>query len=302
MEFTAIIPTYHRCATLATTLQRLHACTPPPDAILVHVTAGDDETFQMLEKEHPHIRVVTSDDRAGPGGARNVLLKACGTQWAASFDDDSYPLDAEFFRLAAESVAEHPDAGVISCAIYEKDDEPGAPEPPGMAFQRCIDFANGACLWRRDAFFSTRGHIPLVESWCMEEQDVGLQLFAQGHTVVFAPHLRVFHNSARGHHHQPRIAAASLANIGLLVFLRYPVWLWPLGALQVGRYILWMLRNGRGTSVWKGLAMLPSRCAIYKKERTPLPASTVWRYLTQKRLLQRRIRNHRTIVAEPAST
>ncbi len=297
--FSAIIPTFHRARALAKTLRHLQTCSPPPAETLVHVTVGDDDTFTLLRDEFPWVKVVSSEGLIGPGGARNVLLRACGTAWAASFDDDSHPMDQGFFSMASDAAETHPEAAVISCAIYERDGEPAPGSPPEVRFQRCIDFANGACLWRRDAFLSVRGHVPLSEAWGMEEQDVSLQLFAADLKVVFAPHLRVFHDSERRHHHEPLIASASLANIALLVFLRYPVLLWPLGALQLSRYMIWMLKNGRGGRILSGLAMIPSRCARHRGERTPYPVSTVWRYLKLKRRLQRLIHGHRTFTPDP---
>lgn len=279
----AIVPTTPHSHSLEKTLHRLAACQPPPAEILVHV---DGPPPEWIAGRFPQVKVLTSSGKTGPGGARNRLLREATHAWVASFDDDSSPLDADFFARASDAVEQQREASVIACALFERDEEPAAAQPPPPAFHPCLDFVHCSCLWRRDAFLSTRGHVPLAEAWCMEEQDVGLQLFAQGGKVVFAPHLRVFHDTARAHHNEPRIAAATLANVALLVFLRYPLLLWPLGFLQIARRIAWMTQNGRVGGILPGLCMIPARCWKNRRHRETLPVRSLWRQLILKRRLR----------------
>lgn len=282
----AILPTRDRVDSLAKTLRRLVQCNPAPAEILVHVGEDDAASRELLREQFPQLRVVVGENNTGPGGARNALLKACSHPWAASFDDDSHPIDLDFFAKAQTAIQSQPEAAVIACAIFERDAPPAPMEPPPASFHPCLEFANGGCLWSKAAFLQTRGHVPLRDAWCMEEQDVGLQLFVLGLRVSFAPHLRVYHDSFREHHNQGRVAAASLANTALLAFLRYPPVLWTAGLLQVLRRILWMNRNGRGGAILPGLKAIPSHCLEHRKERTPLPLAKVWLYLRLKRTLR----------------
>ena len=53
----------------------------------------------------------TSESTQGPGGGRNRLIGAATSPLIASFDDDSWPLDRDYFRLAAELFLAHPPCG-----------------------------------------------------------------------------------------------------------------------------------------------------------------------------------------------
>lgn len=282
--FTAIIPTSGRLTALEKTLGVLRWCNPPPVEILVHANGEEAAEVLKLCSNLEFVRTIYTPNCVGPGGARNKLLLEARTEWVASFDDDSYPIDKDFFSLAMDTVSSlSTNDAVVACAIFEKD-APAAPTvPPPASLQRCLDFANGGCLWRRKAFLKTTGFVPLRDAWCMEEQDVGLQLYTKGRNVMFAPHLRVFHDSERLHHTERRIAAATLANVALLVFLRYPISLWPIGLAQIVRRIVWMASNGRKFGIIHGLWMIPSHCLQRLKLRTPLPSKRIWEYLLEKR-------------------
>jgi len=287
IPLTAIIPTAGRAATLEKTILIVLACSPPPSEILVY--ANGPETANAIEvcSRFPNVRALSTPESIGPGGARNALLREARTPWVASFDDDSYPIDQDFFARAAQvTTSLATDVVVVACALFEKDAPPAPPSPPAPGLLPCLDFANGACLWRREAFLKTTGYVPLREAWCMEEQDVGLQIYALGRRVVFAPHLRVFHDSERRHHDERHIASVTLANVALLIFLRYPFVLWPLGFLQIMRRIFWMTRNGRAAGIPSGLLMIPSHCGSRLPLRETQPADKVWSYLQKKRRLQ----------------
>ena len=69
----------------------------------MHVDAGDDETRGALQPRFGDaVRWFSSDATQGPGGGRNRLIREARSPIVASFDDDSWPLDADYFALAAE--------------------------------------------------------------------------------------------------------------------------------------------------------------------------------------------------------
>ena len=68
----------------------------------------------MLEREFAgQGRWFSSESTQGPGGGRNRLIGAATSPLIASFDDDSWPLDRDYFRLAAELFQAHPRAAVV---------------------------------------------------------------------------------------------------------------------------------------------------------------------------------------------
>jgi GT2 family glycosyltransferase len=121
MKQTVIIPTWRRSETLRGTLRRLQTYDPAPDEIIVHVDAGDQETQTMLQSEFPEVRILCSEQTMGPGGGRNKLVEAASHEWIVSLDDDSWPMQSNFFSETV-NVAEATDSEMIACRIIEKGD------------------------------------------------------------------------------------------------------------------------------------------------------------------------------------
>ena len=96
----AIVPTCHRLDLLSSTINRLKDCVPPPNEILVHVDGEDSETMDWLATTHPDVILLVSRQPIGPGGGRNRLIRAATHELVASFDDDSWPIDQDFFARA----------------------------------------------------------------------------------------------------------------------------------------------------------------------------------------------------------
>jgi hypothetical protein len=85
------------------------------------------------------------------------------------------------------------------------------------------------------------------------------------------------------HHNDPVITSASIVNIALLTYLRYPVSLLPVGAAQCLNRIQWLLRNGRRHGVLTGIAGIPVAIAAHRAERRPLPSRVVRSFLRLRR-------------------
>ena len=103
---TVIIPTYCRSEVLCQTLARLATCCPLPSEVIVHVDAGDNESSAAVHLHFPKVRVIQSATRQGPGGGRNKLVAAARNELIASFDDDSYPMDRDFFARVVGSITD----------------------------------------------------------------------------------------------------------------------------------------------------------------------------------------------------
>ena len=284
-------------------LDQILACRPVPAEVLVHVDAGDEQTKAALEgKYEESVRWFTSDRTQGPGGGRNVLIREAQSPLVASFDDDSWPLDADYFRVAAELFAAHPEAAVLSAEEVRlssqksevrsqksecktnlrplaSDLRPLAPDlrPPisGPSPFPVACFQNCAAVLRRDAFLSTRGYLPLRQAYGMEEADVALQLLDAGRSILHTPDLRVFHDTALEHHADAAVNAAHICNTALMAYLRYPVGYWPLGALQVFNRVRYAAGVGRWRGIARGLCQIPGALWRYRKERKPMRAATI---------------------------
>lgn len=276
----AIVTAFERIEQTLATLRVIQSCSPPPDEILVHVDANQIECEQAIRKAYPSVRVLLSDAQVGPGGGRNKLVAAAQFESVASFDDDSYPIDSDFFERAEKLFEQFPDASVICAALYHLGEPIGLDERNA---QWTADFSGGACIYRRQAFLDAGGYVPLPVAYGMEEVDLAIRLHSQGYKILTTSWLRVFHNTDLQRHGDPRVTAGSIANLALLAYLRYPVSLWGIGVGQCANRLVWLLRHGRRRGILKGVTMIPSHLWTNHRHRLPVSGSAVRSYLALRR-------------------
>ena len=277
---TAVVTAFSRIDQTLQTLAALEACDPPPAEILVHVDGHHRECADAVRRAHPRVGVIVSERTVGPGGGRNLLLAAATHPVVASFDDDSRPLDRDYFARLAEVMARVPDAAVVGAAVYHRHQAAAAAT---RTAEWSADFAGGACAYRRERFLESGGYVPMATAYGMEEVDLALRLHAGGRRVLATKWLRVFHDTDLARHADPRVTAASIANLALLAYLRYPVALWGIGAAQILNRIRWLLTHGRHRGVMSGLARIPSTIRMHRTYRRAVPASALRSYLRLRR-------------------
>ena len=279
-EVSAIVTAFERIEQTLATLRVIQSCTPPPGEILVHVDGNHAECERAILTAFPNVRVLTSNERLGPGGGRNKLVAAAQGEFVASFDDDSYPIDADYFARATKLFEQFPDAALICAALYHMG------EPIALDERRAqwtADFSGGACIYRRQAFLDAGGYVPLPIAYGMEEVDLAIRLHARGGRILTTSWLRVFHNTDLQRHGDPQVTAGSIANLALLAYLRYPVSLWLVGVGQCANRLLWLLRHGRRRGILKGITMIPGHLRANHHYRLPLSKGAVRSYLALRR-------------------
>ncbi len=277
---TAIVTAYRRADELVRTLRLLRACEPAPAEILVHVDGDQRACAEEVAREFPDIPVVVSNERVGPGGGRNRLMAVARHELVASFDDDSYPIDRDYFSRVERLFAEFPDAWVVDARVYHLNERI---EPDATTAEWVADFSGGACAYRRRRYQETGGYVPLPTAYGMEEVDFGLRLHALGGRVLRSARLRVFHHTDLAHHADPAITSGSIVNLALLTYLRYPLSMWAVGAGQCLNRIQWLIRHGRRRGVLSGVAAIPWTIVRHRHRRLPLPAPTVRSFLALRR-------------------
>ena len=276
----AVVTAYERIDQTLDTLRVIQSCVPKPDEILVHVDANQVACEEAIRAAFPNVCVLRSSEQVGPGGGRNKLMTAARFEFVASFDDDSYPIDSDYFARAVKLFDRFPDASVIGAALYHTGESIGLDE---RSAQWTADFSGGACIYRRNAFLEAGGYVPLPVAYGMEEVDLALRLHSKGGRILTTPWLRVFHNTDLKRHGDPRVTAASIANLALLAYLRYPVSLWAIGLGQCANRLLWLLRHGRRRGIWKGLTMIPAHLRANHRYRLPVSKRVVQSYLALRR-------------------
>ncbi len=276
----AMVSAYRRVDQTLCTLRTLEACDPRPAEILVHVDGNQTACADAIRSAHPGARVFVSRMIVGPGGGRNTMVAAATQPLVASFDDDSYPIDRDYFDRVVQVFARFPDASVVGAHVYHRHESLA---PDENAAQWVADFSGCGCAYRRDHFLETGGYVPLETAYGMEEVDLALRLHARGRRVLQTPWLRVGHDTDLGHHNEPEVTSASVANLALLTYLRYPPTLWVVGAAQFFRRIWWLLGHGRWRGILRGVMRIPALLRAHTKARSIVPASAVWSYLQLRR-------------------
>ena len=277
---TAIVTAYQRVDQTLTTLRILLDCTPAPAEIIVHVDGNELATLERLRSEFPEVRYLLSEDNVGPGGGRNKLVREATQPLVASFDDDSYPLDSDYFSRAIQLFEAHPDASIITARVFHQGDPILEAEP---TLEWTSDFAGGASVYRRETILSTTGYVPLATAYGMEEVDLAMRLHAAGKYILSTQWLRVFHDTDLKRHADPKVTAGSIANLFLLTYLRYPPSLWLIGLAQVSRLIFWLLTHGRQRGIIHGLLRVPAYLRQNQSHRHPLSREAVRSYLSLRR-------------------
>jgi GT2 family glycosyltransferase len=272
MSISVVIPTYKRIPELLRTLNVLSDCDAGPEEVIVHVDGGDEHSGAAVRHYSNGIRVIEGRSTLGPGGSRNKLLKEAKCDIIVSLDDDSFPIDADFFTAVVRAVERHPTAGVIAMNIIHD----GEPLIDRSARAHPVsDFVGCGCVYRRQAFLSTRGYVPIQPAYGVEETDMALQIIDQAWDIIYDHDLRVRHATTRSHQASATITAAHISNLALLAFLRYPILYLPLGLLQVLSRIIWSIRNGRISGTLSGIAAIPGKIWQFRSYRKPVSAATM---------------------------
>jgi len=280
ISITAIVTAYQRIDQTLRTLQRIKACQPQPNQILVHVDANQKCSEEAVRNAFPDIQILRSEVCVGPGGGRNKLIAASKNEYIASFDDDSYPMDVEYFARALTLFERFPNASILDAAVYHQGQ---VIHSDTQTVEWVSDFAGGACVYRRSAFQKTGGYVPLPIAYGMEEVDCALRLHAMGGRILRTSWLRVFHDTDLKRHADPEVTAGSIANLALLAYLRYPRSLWVIGVGQCIKRICWLVRNGRSHGILTGIMRIPFHLRSHRTYRRRIESKFVRSYLALRR-------------------
>src|SRR5438552_1705771 len=111
---TISIATRNRRNVLRSTLIEIGRLQPPPDEIFVHADGCTDGTEEMLRKEFPEARLLTSSEPRGSVAGRDRILREAGADLVLSLDDDSHPMETDFIGQLRELHSATPNAAVFT--------------------------------------------------------------------------------------------------------------------------------------------------------------------------------------------
>lgn len=217
------ITTHNRRAELERTLAALAQSVPPPHEILVAADGCTDGTVEWLRKEHPGVQLFAHDRAMGSIPSRNELATACHSEVFVSFDDDSYPLERDFFARVAEMFERHPRLAVASFP-QRTDEYPESLTAPSFGPSKFVgSFANSGAAIRRAAFIELGGY-PGFFFHAYEEPDLALRCAAAGWQVRHETSLTVRHHFTATQRNEMRTHQRHARNELWSVLLRCP---WP---------------------------------------------------------------------------
>jgi GT2 family glycosyltransferase len=280
-NISVVIPTYNRSEQLLEAIAKILACDPQPDEIIVHIDGGDNVTEQAIQNsQFQDVLILKSSSQVGPGGGRNKAIARAKHEIVASFDDDSYPIDTDYFARLLKLFERFPKAAVIGAAIYHLSE---TIEKDTLTAQWEHSFVGCGCAYRKDVFQATQGYVELPVAYGMEEVDLSLRLHDLSWGVLITPWLRVFHHTELKHHNNPKITAASISNQILLTYLRYPPFLWWIGFGQCLNRIVWLIKHQRFQGIVRGIANIPQAIYTNGKHRKPVTENNLKSFLALKR-------------------
>ncbi len=276
VPITVGIPTYSRGERVFQPIERILACDTAPAEIIVHVDASNGVLKQRLAEAFPSVKVISSTHRVGPGGGRHRCLLAGRHEVFASFDDDSWPVDDDYFARLIRHVQDSPEAACFATVIAQRNEM----MPPLRETSEIVtDYTGCGYAVRASVYRTLPGFVDRPDAYGLEERDLSLQLHTAGQQIRFCNDLRVFHDTELTHHNRPEITAATIQNAALLAWLRYPISLWMYGALQVANVIWFMACQRRFAGIASGLWGTPASLWRFRHLRRPLPTLGILSYL-----------------------
>lgn len=276
-----VIPTYNRGSAVVSVLERVLTCDPQPAEIWVHIDQNDGVLERQLTQRFPGARILTSAVRLGPGGGRHRCLLACGAPYAVSLDDDSWPVDADFFAAIEPLFSSHPRAAIFGASIWHREE---AEIGRSRAVRRVASYVGCGHAVRVAAYRDIRGYLARPMAYAIEEGDVGLQLYVRGWQVFAAEELRVYHNTDRTNHEAAEVTASTITNLALLAFLHYPAIDFGRGAAQVANRVAYSVRRGRIRGVATGVGGIVGECYRNRALRAPIEHDVLMEYLRLRQL------------------
>jgi GT2 family glycosyltransferase len=279
------ITTHNRRAELERTLGMLAECNPPPHEILVAGDGCTDGTVEWLRASHPRVQLFAHDRAMGSIPSRNELATACHSEVFVSFDDDSYPIERDFFRRVAELFARHSRLAVASFP-QRTDEYPESLTAEDFGPARFVgSFANSGAAIRRAAFIALGGY-PGFFFHAYEEPDLALRCVAAGWQVRHETSLTVRHHFTSMQRNEVRTHQRHARNELWSVLLRCP---WPqapgVAVFRIVRQFGYAWKRGLSWAIrepqwWLAALGGVSQC-LAERRTVPWPKYRAWMELVR---------------------
>jgi GT2 family glycosyltransferase len=235
----------------------------------VYDDASDDPSAisGAVKEIWPNAHVILGGKRVGQAEGRNVLLRACQTEFAIMLDDDQYFLEIGLLNDHIVQHSRNPDRAIVQFQSIVK--ATGETAHPKEAGPRMVpSFMGGCVLVHAPSLLKAGGYRPFF-LYGYEEPDLAMRLWGQGFHVWYDSSIVVEHNQWYSPDERRD-------------FREYdsPLWLGlPVGLARSVKRALYHKRNygAKAAGLLQGVAMTFS----HWRERTPLSlrqAREFWRF------------------------
>lgn len=274
-----MIATRNRPQILAETLTKLRNKGLGHYPLWIYDDASDDPAaIRDVAAGWPGAMVIRDEQKRGQAHGRNVLLRACGTPYAVSLDDDQYFLEtgslASYFR---EPRAQDAPAAVSFQCRAVKDGR--LDRPAEMKSGPTTWFMGGCVLFHVPSILHVGGY----RDWWVygyEEPELAMRLYAAGLGIWYDAGILVEHNQwynpneRRDYQEYDYLYAR---NAVLLTSMNYPLALGlVLGVMRSVRRAIFLRRNY--AAKMKGLLAGVGLTFRYWAERNPMSWSRSWQW------------------------
>ena len=270
---TVVIPTHNRREILRATLHRLD----PVSAgvrVLVFCDACTDGSEQMVRKDFPWVRLISSSEKLGQSVARSCAFAACETEYILSIDDDSWPMDADYAKIILEAFDRWSHAAFLASSVHDAGHPSGA-APPGEAPYRVRNFV-GCGFAVRSKVFSELGGFRTFFQYGGEELEIALRAHARGWEIMFLPTLRVFHDRTPVNRDEYEMIRSGFGNNLSSCLLNEPAWICGLHLARLSfKGFAHALKRGHWKAPLVAWKEFLGRVPRLLKARRPLSSSAV---------------------------
>ncbi len=280
-----MIATRNRPQILAETFERLREKGFGAFPLWIYDDASDDPgAIAAVAATWPGARVLRGDVQRGQAHGRNELMRACGTTYAISLDDDQYFIEEGALRsyLAAPALPRNCAAVSFQCRA-KKDGR--LDRPADMPSGPTTWFMGGCVLFHVPSVLAVGGYRP----WWVygyEEPELAARLFAAGHGIWYDASVLIEHNQFHNPNERRDYGEYDYLyarNAVLLTSMNYPLWMGlPMGLARSIRRAFFLKRNyGRKLQgLLHGVGMTFARWG----ERTPMSRAQAREWTRRNRL------------------
>ncbi len=266
-----LIATRNRPQILAETFEHLREKGFGNYPLWIYDDASDDaDSIARVVATWPGAQLRRGETQCGQAHGRNVLFRACGTQYAICLDDDQYFIEAGNLKdhLQTERPADTYAAISFQCRA-KKDGR--LDRPAEMPSGPTTWFMGGCVLFHIPTVLEVGGY---REWWVYgyEEPELAARLFRAGHRIWYDASILIEHNQWYNPNERRDYGEYDFLyarNSVLLTSMNYPLLMGlPLGIIRSIRRAFYLKRNyGRKLSGFlQGIAMTFTRW----RERTPM--------------------------------